>query len=52
MISSNMEALKKVGLRPSKKIVVYNGQLECRFVGYDLYEGTKRVFKPKENKAE
>ncbi len=52
IISSNMEALKKVGLRPSKKTVIFNGPLECRFVGFDMYEGTKRVFKPKENNAD
>lgn len=48
IISSNMEAFKHVGLRPSRKIVVFNGQLECRFVRFDMYEGTKRVFKSKE----
>jgi putative N6-adenine-specific DNA methylase len=48
IISSNMEAFKHIGLRASRKIIVYNGPLECRFVCYDLYEGSKRVFKPKE----
>lgn len=49
MISSNREALKKVGLKPSRKIVVFNGSLECRFQNFSLYAGTKRTtFKPKE----
>lgn len=47
MISSNMEALKYVGLKSSRRIPVANGHLECRFVKYEMYSGTKRVFKPK-----
>lgn len=43
IISSNMEAFKQVGLRPSKKIKLYNGQLECRFQKYELYEGTRKT---------
>jgi putative N6-adenine-specific DNA methylase len=45
IISSNMEALKSVGLRPSRKIQIFNGQLDCRFMRYDMYEGTKKVHK-------
>lgn len=50
IITSNMEALKYVGLKASRRIPVYNGQLECRFVKYEMYSGTKRTtFKPKED---
>jgi len=45
MISSNMDALKKVGLRPSRKIKVFNGSLECRFMKYEMYKGTKKTHK-------
>ncbi len=45
MLTSNREALKSVGLRPSRRIQLYNGPLECRFVRYNLYEGTKKVKK-------
>jgi len=37
--------LKSVGLRTSKKIKVYNGKLECRFVKYEMYKGSKKVSK-------
>ncbi len=37
LITSNMQALKNVGLKTSKKIILYNGPLESRFVKYDLY---------------
>lgn len=49
MISSNMDALKKVGLRPSRKIKVFNGSLECRFMKYEMYKGTKKIHKLEAN---
>ncbi len=45
LISSNLEAVKHIGLRPTRKITVYNGQLECRFLKFSIYEGTKKVHK-------
>jgi len=45
VISSNMEGLKKIGLRPSRKITLYNGQLECKFMKYEMYQGTKKIHK-------
>lgn len=48
IISSNMEALKNVGLRPSRKIKLFNGALECRFMKYEMYSGTKKIHKLKE----
>ncbi|PTM14108.1 MAG: RNA methyltransferase [Bacteroidetes bacterium] len=43
LFSGNMEALKSVGLRASRKISLLNGQLECKFQRYDIYAGTKKV---------
>lgn len=40
VISSNIEAMKLIGLKPSAKITLYNGALECRFEKFSLYEGT------------
>jgi putative N6-adenine-specific DNA methylase len=45
MISADLEANKKVGLRPSRKIKLFNGKLECRFMQYEMYEGTKKIHK-------
>lgn len=42
-ITSNMEALKHVGLRPSRKIKLYNGSLESRLVKYEMYEGSRKA---------
>jgi len=49
LISSNSEALKCVGLRPSRKIKLFNGKLESRLMYYPIYEGTKRVHKLKKD---
>jgi len=40
IISSNIEALKAVGLKPNKRIKLYNGKLECSFNRYTLYSGS------------
>ncbi|MCH7785112.1 MAG: methyltransferase [Bacteroidetes bacterium] len=45
MITSNMEALKHVGLRPSRRIKLYNGKLESKFVKYEMYEGSRKAKK-------
>jgi putative N6-adenine-specific DNA methylase len=45
MITSNPEAAKHIGLHPSKKITVFNGALECRFMKFDLYEGSRKMKK-------
>jgi putative N6-adenine-specific DNA methylase len=42
-ITANLEALKYVGLKPSRKIKVFNGSLEARLVKYEMYEGSKRT---------
>jgi putative N6-adenine-specific DNA methylase len=33
---------KFIGLKPSRKIPVLNGSIECRLLIFDLYEGTRR----------
>jgi len=43
IISANFTALKHVGLRPSKKIPLFNGPLECKFQKYELYAGSKKA---------
>jgi putative N6-adenine-specific DNA methylase len=42
-ITANLDALKFVGLRPSRKIKLFNGSLEARLVKYEMYEGSKRT---------
>ena len=42
-ITSDLTAMKHVGLRPSRKIKVYNGKLEARLLKYEIYEGSKKA---------
>jgi putative N6-adenine-specific DNA methylase len=42
VISSDKEALKEIGLKPFRKQELINGKLICRFVGYELYAGSRR----------
>lgn len=44
-ITSNLEALKHIGLRPSRKIKLFNAKLEARFVKYEMYAGSKKAKK-------
>ncbi len=37
ILSSNKDALKRVGLRTSRKLTLFNGPLECKFHCYELY---------------
>ncbi len=48
LISADLDAPKKIGLRPSRKIKLFNGKLETRFLQYEMYDGTKKVHKIKE----
>ncbi|WP_299158888.1 THUMP domain-containing protein [uncultured Tenacibaculum sp.] len=43
LITSDVQALKHVGLRTSKRVPLKNADLDCRFVKYELYEGSKKM---------
>ncbi len=42
LITSDFEAMKHIGLHPSAKIPVQNGSLDCRFLHFELYDGSKK----------
>ena len=42
MITGNLTALKKVGLKSTSKVELFNGSIECRLARYDVYEGSKK----------
>jgi hypothetical protein len=52
IITSNMDAAKFVGLRPSAKIILYNGPLESRFIKFEVYEGSKKEKKNRGSESE
>lgn len=43
LLSSNNDALKHVGLHPSNKVTLFNGALECKYLNYSIYEGSKKT---------
>jgi putative N6-adenine-specific DNA methylase len=43
IISSNIESLKSIGLKPSSRVHMLNGSLEAEFQKYEIYEGSKRI---------
>lgn len=42
IIGGDLRAMKFIGLRPSKKIRIFNGPIECRFMKFELYEGSRK----------
>ncbi len=40
VISPEADAVKFIGLKPDKKITLYNGPLECRLFKYSIYKGS------------
>ena len=41
IISSNEAAMKCIGLKPSKKMRLLNGELDCQFNKYELFNGKR-----------
>ncbi|MBQ7191477.1 MAG: RNA methyltransferase [Paludibacteraceae bacterium] len=41
IISANEDALKHIGLKPSKRIPLLNGELPCHFNKYELFAGKR-----------
>ena len=42
IIVSSPDAMDAIGLHPSRKIKVFNGSIECRFLKYTVYQGSKK----------
>jgi putative N6-adenine-specific DNA methylase len=42
ILSGNLEAIKNIGLHPSKKIKLFNGPIECRLECFKMYSGSKK----------
>lgn len=43
IFSANLEALKRIGLKTSRRIHLFNGPVEARLYRYDLYAGSKKA---------
>lgn len=48
ILSSSNKALKRVGLKPASKQLLYNGSLECSYVNYKTFKGNWKEYKTAE----
>lgn len=44
VISSNEEGFKSIGLKPNRKVKLFNGDLECSFREYRIFDGFRKDF--------
>ena len=51
-ITSNIEVIKHVGLKTSRRIPLKNGDLDCTYVRYDMYEGSRKAKNMNSNSSE
>jgi putative N6-adenine-specific DNA methylase len=45
IFSGNLEALNKIGLRPSAKFNLFNGPIPSKFLKFELYRGSRKTSK-------
>jgi putative N6-adenine-specific DNA methylase len=45
VLSASEEGFKTIGLKPDRKIKVFNGELECSFRKFSIYDGSKKQSK-------
>lgn len=44
VISSHEECLKKIGLKPARKLKLLNGSLECLYCCYEIFQGKRNEY--------
>ncbi len=45
IFSGNPEAMKFVGLKTSRRLILYNGPIRCKYHQYELYGGSRKKFR-------
>ena len=43
LLAGDRQLAGRVGLRPARRIVLWNGPIECRLLRYELYAGSRRT---------
>ena len=43
IFTGNLEAAKRIGLKATRRIPLFNGPIDCRLLRYELYRGSRRV---------
>ncbi|MBN1381401.1 MAG: class I SAM-dependent RNA methyltransferase [Deltaproteobacteria bacterium] len=49
VFTGNLDLAKKIGLKTRRRIPFYNGEIECRLLEYELYEGSRKIKNAKED---
>ena len=52
VLSSNREGFDNIGLKPSQKVKLINGSLDCEFRKYEIFKGKQKEFKIEKQKLE
>ncbi len=50
VFTGNPTAAKQIGLRTSRRIVMYNGPIECRLLKFEMYQGSRKPGSKSEEK--
>ncbi|MEI8242574.1 MAG: class I SAM-dependent RNA methyltransferase [bacterium] len=51
VFTGNMALSRRIGLRSASRKIFFNGPIECRLVGFEMYEGTRRKEKAPSDEA-
>jgi len=43
LFTGNKQLAAKVGLKAARRMIFYNGNIECRLLKYELYKGTRKL---------
>jgi len=43
LLTGSAELMKEIGLRPKRKIPLWNGPIECRVLTYEVYSGSRKT---------
>lgn len=43
ILAGNKELSKNIGLRATRRVQVFNGPIECRWMRFDLYDGSRKL---------
>jgi putative N6-adenine-specific DNA methylase len=46
VLAGDRQLANQIGLKPSRRIPIFNGPIECRLLKYELYEGTRKNREP------
>lgn len=50
LFTGNLGLAKRVGLRTKRRLIYYNGEIECRLLEYELYEGSRKQQRTTDNR--